>query len=151
MLLATCHLVSGRASALHYEYQDNTIHIEPWGDNSLRVRVASTGSIHDHHGALITPGSDQKGWPYTVLDTAVELSDTQITHGAISAQIDPSTGLVSVKRGGSVVFRETSRAFLDAETTTASDVFHISINNSKANCDGGPCCIGIDGFHSKYR
>jgi hypothetical protein len=37
-----------------------TVKIEPWGANSLRVRVALGGhTIHDGVGALIPPGSDR--------------------------------------------------------------------------------------------
>jgi hypothetical protein len=127
--------------------KDSNLLIEPWGRDSLRVRIAmGAGGVDlDKPGALIKPGSDNKGWP-TSTPGEVAVNARSIQNGHISASVGDD-GSITFAKNGLPVLRESSRKLLAGTTTTASDVFFISINNSLAQCDGGPCCIGIDGFH----
>ena len=90
----------------------DTVKIEPWGANSLRVRVALDGHpIHEGVGALIPPGSDNKGAPVVPASPiAVDEAAGTITNGNIAASVGPD-GLVRVSRvsDGAVVLRELSR------------------------------------------
>ena len=91
------------------------VKIEPWGPNSLRVRVAMAGgAVRDGlPGALIPPGSDNKGAPAlpAAAQITVDAVASKITNGEISATVSTSTGLVTFNRvsDGSVVLQEVGR------------------------------------------
>ena len=91
----------------------DTVKIEAWGPNALRVRVAvGGGPIQELPGALIQPGSDNKGWPVAGSGSA-ELwrSGSGIANGNIAASVDGTTGLVTIRRpsDGTVLLREAGR------------------------------------------
>jgi hypothetical protein len=137
------------SNELRLALQGKTMLIQPWGRDSLRVRVAMGGGdvVLDKPGALIDPGSDAKGWPTAAtVHGAISVTPQSIQNGRISATVGDD-GLITFAKNGSTILRERQRSLLSGTTTTASDVFFISINNSLSQCDGGPCCIGIDGFH----
>ena len=90
----------------------DTVRIEPWGANSLRVRVALDGRpIHEGVGALIKPGSDNKGAEAARgSPVAVDEATATITNGNIAATVGVD-GLISVSRvsDSAIIMRELSR------------------------------------------
>jgi hypothetical protein len=89
-----------------------TVKIEPWGANSLRVRVALAGhAISEDVGALIPPGSDNKG-AAVVPASPVAVDDVagRITNGNIAATVG-ADGLISVSRvsDNAVILQEINR------------------------------------------
>ena len=127
LLLGCAHHVAAAAaaaaaavesSALIRSAGSDTVKIEPWGANSLRIRVALGGrSIQDLAGALIRPGSDNKGAaPVPVLPSAVTVHESaaRITNGNIAATIGPS-GLINVSRvsDSAIILRELSRTTVE--------------------------------------
>jgi alpha-D-xyloside xylohydrolase len=94
----------------------DTVRVEPWGANALRVRVALAGAAlrEDAPGALIPPGSDNKGWPpaASTISTAARNGGgpRRISSGNIAAEIS-AAGLVTVRRlsDGLVLLREAAR------------------------------------------
>jgi alpha-D-xyloside xylohydrolase len=106
---------SGGAAALQLSLSGSsadTVRIEPWGANSLRVRVALDGRpIHEGVGALIKPGSDNKGAAAVrASPIAVDEAAATITNGNIAATVG-ADGLISVRRAsdGAIIMRELSR------------------------------------------
>ena len=91
----------------------DTVKIEAWGSNALRVRVAvGGGPIQEQPGALIPPGSDNKGWPMAGIGSAeLSRSGMGIANGNIAASVDGTTGLVTIRRrsDGTVLLREAGR------------------------------------------
>ena len=91
----------------------DTVKIEAWGSNALRVRVAvGGGPIQEQPGALIPPGSDNKGWPMAGSGSAeLSRSGMGIANGNIAASVDGTTGLVTIRRrsDGTVLLREAGR------------------------------------------
>lgn len=123
LLAATCLLLVfnvrashalGTASAKPQGYlsasapNGDTIQIDPWGLNAVRVRIAKAGTqITENPGALIPPGSDNKGAVFAYdRDQAVRLhhdSGSQaIQNGNIKASISPN-GNITIERVGSKV------------------------------------------------
>ena len=89
-----------------------TVRIEPWGHNAVRVRIAKNGThIVENPGALIPPGTDNKGWPYAQPDPPM-INGTSIINGNIKAELQ-ADGMIWVTRlsDGAVVLKETSRSF----------------------------------------
>jgi alpha-D-xyloside xylohydrolase len=93
---------------------NDTVQIEPWGTNALRVRIALDGlSVRDDlPGALIRPGSDNKGWPVSAATGGRGRTVTHDTvqNGNIVASVS-AQGLVTIKRvdDGTVLLSETGR------------------------------------------
>ena len=90
----------------------DTVRIEPWGANSLRVRVALDGRpIRAGVGALIKPGSDNKAAAAVrASPVAVDEAAATITNGNIAATVG-ADGLISVSRvsDSTIILRELSR------------------------------------------
>ena len=102
----------GRSQALLRSPGGATVKIEPWGANSLRVRVALAGhAISEDVGALIPPGSDNKG-AAVVPASPVAVDDVagRITNGNIAATVG-ADGLISVSRvsDNAVILQEINR------------------------------------------
>ena len=96
----TTALSQPAASSLHLDlHSRETINITAWGANSLRVRVAVPGNqISDSvPGALIEPGSDNKGAPLapptaiTVKYFECQLDASDCTAATISAYSTSTT------------------------------------------------------------
>jgi alpha-glucosidase (family GH31 glycosyl hydrolase) len=103
----------GRSQALLRSPGGATVKIEPWGANSLRVRVALAGHTitEDGVGALIPPGSDNKGAAVVPASpVAVDDAAGRITNGNIAATVGVD-GLISVSRvsDNAVILRELKR------------------------------------------
>jgi hypothetical protein len=141
------------------------VKIEPWGTNALRVRavVAGGGAVRDGlPGALITPGSDNKGAPLAapLVPPIVDWQERTITNGNIAATVG-SDGLVSVSRvsDGVLVLQELAREVLrpggapppppppaPPAPPVPSHTMTIAVNNSAARCCGGRhggCCLDV--------
>ena len=81
--------VAGTAAALELRTAAGQVKIEPWGENALRVRAAlgADGVVQDLPGALIKPGSDNKGAPLAgagAATTAAASSEVSVTAAGIT-------------------------------------------------------------------
>ena len=103
---AASHAMSHAAepgAALELQTPAGALKIEPWGTNALRVRAVVTGggAVKELPGALITPGSDNKGAPLAggaaVEAAVVAVAHSFITNGNIAATVN-ADGLVTVSR-----------------------------------------------------
>eukprot|EP01043_Picozoa_sp_COSAG02_P047222 COSAG02_NODE_4503_length_5285_cov_5.431161_1_plen_738_part_00 len=143
------------------------VKIEPWGANALRVRAVLTGggSVQELPGALIAPGSDNKGAPLAAaavaagatLDLEVSATHSTITNGNIAAAVG-ADGLVTVSRvsDGKVVLKELARELLSGgggptpapgppappAPPVPTNTVTIALNNSLAHCKT-PCCLDV--------
>eukprot|EP01043_Picozoa_sp_COSAG02_P085101 COSAG02_NODE_22807_length_739_cov_1.606250_1_plen_146_part_01 len=119
-------LVSGSGSSSARSV-NGIVRIEPWGANALRVRIAlgSDPVRQDLPGALIRPGSDNKGAPLAadMGATAVRVRARSIRNGNIEAVLSPA-GLVTVRRvsDSTVLLRESARGAALPVTTTHGNV-----------------------------
>ena len=143
----------------------HTVKIEPWGANALRVRAAlGGGAIQELPGALIPPGSDNKGWPLAGSGSGgaeLSRSGSGITNGNIAASVDGTTGLVSVTRvsDGATVLQELAREVQGSGSPPAppspkpsDDTRTIAVNNTAADCacgqgKGKPCCLDVSNWN----
>lgn len=148
-------------AALQLDTAAGAVKIEPWGANALRVRavVSGGGAVQELPGALIKPGSDNKGAPLAggaTVDAAVVHGTSSISNGNIAATVG-SDGLVTVTRvsDGKVVLKELARELLGGGSPTPvpappapppppvpTNTMTIALNNSAAKC-GGACCLDV--------
>jgi hypothetical protein len=159
---------AGTAAALELRTAAGQVKIEPWGQNALRVRAAlgADGVVQDLPGALIKPGSDNKGAPLagagaaTTAAASSEVSVTAagITNGNIAATVGDD-GLVTVTRvsDGATVLQELAREMASppapppAPKPPVGNVMTIAVNNSAAACceSGGACCLDVANWNTK--
>ena len=167
LLPSTPSALAPRTGALELQTAaGGALKIEPWGANALRVRavVAGGGAVQELPGALIKPGSDNKGAPLAggaTLDAAVDLGRSSITNGNIAATVG-ADGLVTVSRlsDGKVVLKELAREMLGGGGGTPTppppppappvpaNTVTIALNNTAAKCQGGhssrsACCLDV--------
>ena len=93
----------------------DTVKIEPWGANSLRVRVALSGTpIHEGVGALIKPGSDNKG-AVPVPSSVVDVAGSTITNGNIAGKYKLNATSSSAADPLGIVFLGSSGCLLSSD------------------------------------
>jgi alpha-D-xyloside xylohydrolase len=115
----------GHALVLHLNYE--TLKIEPWGHNGLRVRATMSPSARDDGvSALLKPASCQ---------AVIEINDSgaRISNGAITAQVSPQGLLrfVETQTGQELLSEKPIHALsVPARSYRAvkSDLFHIEAN-----------------------
>ena len=151
--------------ALELQTAAGSVKIEAWGANALRVRavVVGGGAVQEGlPGALIKPGSDNKGAPLAGgVDTpavAVSAERLSVTNGNIAATVG-TDGLVTVTRvsDGAVVLKELARELLPPPPAPPPPppglvkTMTIALNNSAAHCKTGqdsagrgPCCLDVN-------
>ncbi|MEO8183801.1 MAG: glycoside hydrolase family 31 protein [Deltaproteobacteria bacterium] len=80
-------------------FDDETIWIEPWGVNSLRVRVTRRGSMEPADWALLTPTARPA-------EIEIEGESARVTQGELTAQINREGWLRFVNRRGELLLEE---------------------------------------------
>jgi alpha-glucosidase (family GH31 glycosyl hydrolase) len=116
-------LVSGSELVLHTS-RGETIKIEPFGLNALRVRVNPTGKpINDTlPGALIAPTGQEPGADQFIsANSLFAVTGNTVTNGNIAASVDQSSNLITVIRvsDGKVLLKEASRLWNGTTATLA--------------------------------
>ncbi len=101
----------------------STVQVDPWGSNSLRVRIAAPGNpVADPPlmGLLPTPPLARGHG-----DAVVDGDSLSITNGNIRASVDPSSGLVTLTRpsDGVTLLRQTAQVFGAAPAGTCSGCY----------------------------
>ena len=115
------------------ELSNDTVQIEAWGANALRVRIVLGGGPvrEDLPGALILPGSDNKDGPLAADGAAVSsgalVARSSIRNGNIEAEVS-ATGLVTIRRvsDGKVLLQESGRGTATPATTVHGNVTTIT-------------------------
>lgn len=95
-------MLSKQENRLVYRFDAETLWIEPWGSNALRVRATKTHSMPSEDWALIEP----------LNPTAhIEILDTEasITNGNIKAVISKRGKLIISNSKGKVLLEEYTR------------------------------------------
>lgn len=83
---------------LYHRYDFETLVVEPWGNNALRVRSYKTASLPDENWALLPP---EKVNP----EITVDEKEGVIKNGKITARITPS-GRMSFYKNGKLILKE---------------------------------------------
>lgn len=81
------------------EFQHETLWIEPWGENSLRVRATKNAEMHADDWALLEPTP-------TTPDITIEGSCARIVNGRITAEIDEFGWITYQRTGGQTLLQE---------------------------------------------
>ena len=86
------------------EYDSETLWIEPWGQNALRVRVTKMARMPqpDEEWALLAPES-------TPAEIEIQGSTASIRNGKITAQVTPAGKVVFFNQKGEVLLEEYHR------------------------------------------
>jgi alpha-D-xyloside xylohydrolase len=139
MLLLIAWTVLGFSQAIAYFQvvleDGQTIKIDPWGRDSLRVRIAPPGQEirDDLPGALnVQPKSHGK----------VQLSGNNITNGNLKASV-ADTGLLTFRRVGGaseiVILQEQERSF-----PSGANVKRVVLTAKQhTNCNNNRCCLDL--------
>ena len=130
--LLSCLLTLGRTSPSAFEHvvsvagnRQDTIKIEAWGSNSLRVRVRFGGGTIDENipGALIPQTTSTESTP-------VILTDKTVTNGNLRAEVGPD-GLLQFVRvsDGQILLSEIQRDHADDLTARSAFATEWNITN----------------------
>lgn len=93
---------------LIFSYDSETVYVEPWGDNALRIRASCLAAIPERDWAITEkPGSSKP-------DIQIQPRSATITHGKIKADISRHGKIViSNVQTGKVLLEEYARHRLD--------------------------------------
>ena len=94
-------------NALVREYAGETLVIEPWGKDSLRVRSTMRATFEGEDWALLSEGHSE---PAGILLPAD--GSASITHGRLTARIDPRGQITFRNQKGEVLLEEFMRVRL---------------------------------------
>ncbi|MEM9999693.1 MAG: TIM-barrel domain-containing protein [Pseudomonadota bacterium] len=92
------------AGALVCRFQSETIRIEPWGPNALRVRARPGLTVCDPHVSALLPPKQSNA------DVTIHADGARITNGKITAEIE------IVDRYGAEIKREAVLRYFNAQT-----------------------------------
>ncbi|MCQ4086562.1 glycoside hydrolase family 31 protein [Saccharibacillus sp. JS10] len=93
--------------ALVWEYDHEVLRIEPWGENSLRVR-ASKDELRDDAWALLTPEEASSDASVII---AADGKSAHIVNGKIRADVESSGRITFTNDKGKVLLRETEKTY----------------------------------------
>lgn len=85
------------------KFQHETLYIEPWGKNSLRVRAVKMGYPHDEKDWALTEEVEHEG------EITIESTSATITNGKIRAVVNAAGKLVFYNQHGKVILEEYTR------------------------------------------
>ena len=96
-------------NALIYENDGELLRLEPWGENSLRVRSVMQGAICDTDYALLPLSENDRA---TLPSISISEYEASITNGKITARIEVSSWnhkciLSYYNQNGKLLLRET--------------------------------------------
>ena len=100
-------------NALVYQYDSETLRIEPWGENSLRVRASKVGPMPQRDWALTQAVSHSA-------QVTVGEREASITNGQITATLTAGGWLKFFNAQGKELLREYSRNRKDLFGPTCS-------------------------------
>ena len=105
-------------SALIYHYDAETLRIEPWGRNALRVRATKQAALTEDNWALSVPV------PELTTEIRIENKEAQITNGRITARVTRAGKLSFLNAGGKVLLDEylRNRKDVTADYCSALDI-----------------------------
>ena len=116
-------MITQDGKALLYCFDNETVRIEPWGRNALRVRATYNAEINSNDWALTEPveDTDSRITIYTDPNAAPPSgfyepkndSYTAITNGNITAKIDPRGVITFVNQDGKILLKENWRRLKD--------------------------------------
>jgi alpha-D-xyloside xylohydrolase len=86
--------------ALLYKYGGETLRIEPWGENSLRVRATRTAQIPTEDWALLPVGGNGQ--------VVIGGGGATVANGNITAFVD-GDGMITFRNGGGVILMQEYR------------------------------------------
>ena len=109
---------------LFYKFDNETVCIEPWGKNALRVRVTKNAKFTDHDWALLEPKSknaeivikEEEAKAGSSLDSffgAPSTATGKITNGKITAEFDGKSTIIFKNQKGEVLLAENWRRLKD--------------------------------------
>ena len=117
-------MISQDGKALLYCFDNETVRIEPWGRNALRVRATYNARINDNDWALtepveetdsrITSYTDPNAVPASGFYEPKNDSYTAITNGNITAKIDPRGVITFLNQDGKILLKENWRRLKDS-------------------------------------
>src|SRR5262245_39005313 len=79
---------------LVWRFKEQTLHIEPWGKDSLRVRATALAEMPHRDWSLLPPGKSSAR-------IAVDRDSVRIVNGKLTATVDAKSGRVRFFRTGS--------------------------------------------------
>ncbi|HWR22360.1 MAG TPA: glycoside hydrolase family 31 protein [Feifaniaceae bacterium] len=108
-------IITKAANRLIREYDNETLLIEPWGKNSLRVRATKNAAIKETDWALL---------PQDGCEAQIEIDEqsAKITNGRITAVLDRFGCLTFVNQKGDILLQEYWRVKESGEKTSALEI-----------------------------
>ncbi|NGZ75008.1 glycoside hydrolase family 31 protein [Saccharibacillus alkalitolerans] len=94
-------------NALIWEYDHESLRIEPWGANAFRVR-ASKDALRDDDWALLPAGESS---PNAAVTVAEDGRGAAIVNGKIRAEVDKSGRIAFTNDRGETLLRETEKTY----------------------------------------
>jgi len=85
------------------KFQHETLYIEPWGKNSLRVRSVQMGNAHDEKDWALTEAVEHNA------EIRIEETSASITNGKLCAVINSAGKLTFYNQKGKVILEEYAR------------------------------------------
>lgn len=101
---------------LIYVNNGETVCVEPWGENSLRVRATKTSMISQNEWALLEPKECK-------VEITIEGNEATITNGKITAKINQFGWLSYYNQKGETLLEEAWRVNEGGDKTSALAVF----------------------------
>ncbi len=101
--------------SLYYRYDAEQLIIEPWGNNSLRVRASKMPKMPDEEWALLPPGKKKS-------EIMIENYQASIKNGKIKAVINKIGKLTFYNRKGEILLEEYVRNRRDMFADTCSSI-----------------------------
>jgi len=142
-------MIKGKEGKVYWEYDNEKLLIEPWGENSLRVRVTKNSHINDEPWALLEPEKcnpkiniiePKKGETVnTVIFSRLKDAEASITNGKISAYIDSNGRITFKNQKGEILLKECWRTLYDEPS--------MSLNRSGRELKGN----GGESFRAAFR
>lgn len=103
-----------QANGLHFQYDAEKLRIEPWGENSLRVRASKTARLPEESWALLPP-------EYGTADIGINEDGTAyIRNGKITARVERNGKMTFVNQKGRVLLEEYVRNRTDVTASYCS-------------------------------
>jgi len=141
-------MIYEKNSRLIREYDNEKLMVEPWGKNSLRIRVTQNAELADDAWALLPPSeskaeikidSPPKAEAGLALYAGLGAPCARIRNGKIEARIDGNGRMAFYDRGGKLLLAECWRTLIDKPS--------MSLNKSGRELKG----VRGDSFRAAFR
>jgi alpha-D-xyloside xylohydrolase len=112
-------MITAEGKRLIYHFDHEKLYIEPWGENSLRVRCIHSAGLPPENWALLPPEPAEAA-----------VSGGEITNGRITARVDAHGRLTFLDRHGSVILEEYHRNLKGWDHNARAELFTSSLGMS---------------------